>query len=327
MKPKTAHPIRSILLRVALLLPLLVSVVLLGQFVGIASGATALIALLGWIASSWLLSLRETLCLTAGLATLAAIGYFAQRPSSQRDWKPEVAQLPRLNIEADTLQIENLRDFRWSSQTEYAENWIQAAYDLNTLVKLDAIVVPFGDSELAAHVMLSFGFEDGRQLAVSIESRPEQGENYSLIGGAARQLELIYVFGTEADLLGLRILHRGDRVYAFPLKVSPAFARELLLELCDAANQLHERPTFYATLRHNCTTTLLRHANQISDQPISISREILFPAQIGKLLHRLDLMDTVLDWPEAKETYRVDETIRSAKDLTQFSQALRSARP
>ncbi|WP_309025186.1 DUF4105 domain-containing protein [Pelagicoccus sp. SDUM812002] len=328
MKLELARPISSLLLRIALQLPLLVAVVLIGQFVGIPSGVSALIAVVGWIACIWLLSLRKLLGLAAILVAISAIVYFFHQPSNDRDWRPEVARLPRSIIEGDTLRVENLRDFRWDSQTEFEERWLQTVYDLRTLEQLDAIVVPFGDSDLAAHVMLSFGFADGRHLAVSIEARAEMGETYSLIGGAARQLELFYLFGTEADLLGLRILHRGDRVYSFPLDVDAGFAKELLLELSEAANQLNERPKFYATLRHNCTTSLLRHVNRISDQPLAFSREILFPAQLGKLLHQLDLIETDLDWPEAKEAFRVDETIRSAKDLTTaFSDALRSSRP
>ncbi len=327
MKRKRARPISRLLLRIALLLPLLVAMVLIGQFLGVASGAAALVTLIGWIACIWLLSLRKLLGLVAILATIAAIAYYAHQPSNDREWRPEVARLPQSTIEGDSLRVENLRDFRWTSETEFEERWIPATYDLRTLEQIDAIVVPFGDSDLAAHVMLSFGFADGRHLAVSIEARAETGESYSLIGGAARQLELFYLFGTEADLLGLRILHRGDRVYAFPLDVNAAFAKELLIDLSNAAKQLNEQPRFYATLRHNCTTTLLRHVNRISDQPISFSREILFPAQLGKLLYRLDLIDTDLDWPEAQKAYRVDETIRSASDLTQFSNTLRSARP
>lgn len=304
----------------------LASTVVLGQFIGIPSDWASLLGIAGVLAAIFLSSLKRTALIGLALSIAAATGYLLQTPSHDREWIPSIARLPQTRIDGDILTVGNLRDFNWRSTTDFDERWIQESYDLRRLTGLEAIVVPFGDSELAAHVMLSFGFDDGRHLAISVESRPEQGESYSLIGGATRQLELIYLFGTERDLLGLRILHRGDRVYSFPLRTGADFARGLLLELCESANRLRDKPKFYATLRHNCTTTLLRHVNKVRNERIAFQKEILFPAQLGKLLHSLERLDTRLDWPEAKMAFRVDETIKQASDLSNFSRTLRSQR-
>lgn len=309
--------------QVVLFFPFLGALVYIGQFVGISSGISALIASLGWVVILRLSSLQRAALIVLATTLVSTSGYFAHQPSHDRNWKPEVARLSSFQLQGPILLAKNIRDFQWSSKTDFEERWNETAYDLRSLERVDAIVVPFGDSELAAHVMLSFGFQDGRHLAVSVESRPEAGESYSLIGGAARQLELIYLFGTERDLLGLRILHRGDRVYSFPLRANANFAQELLRELCESANLLQKEPKFYATLRHNCTTTLLRHVNRLREEPIGISQEILFPAKLGQLLHRLGYLDTDLDWPDAKRRFRVDKKIHEATDLSQFSKALR----
>lgn len=305
---------------------MLLALAFIGQFICVATPWTAIAALAAWGALLRYRTISRAAVAASILVAAATVGYLVQRPSHEREWKPEVAHLPKIEIDGDALRIANLRDFNWRSTNDFDPRWIDASYDLNQLDSLDVIVVPFADSERLAHVMLSFGFADGRHLSLSVEARPENGESYSLMGGAARQLELIYLFGAERDLLGLRILHRGDRVYCFPMKASPRFMRELLTELCASANQLHDQPSFYATLRHNCTTTLLRHVNRIHERPIRFQREILFPAQLGQLLHRIDTLDTTLDWPAAKERFRVDERIRAATDLTQFSKTLRSER-
>jgi len=306
---------------------LLTSFLFLGAYIELSTNWSALIAFVGWATAFRLTSLQRSAFTALAVALLAVVGYLAHRPSNDRSWKPEVARLPSIDIEDNRLSLTDLRDFRWHSKETFDERWANANYDLGQLAGIDLVVVPFDDADLAAHVMLSFGFEDGRQLIVSVEGRLEQGESYSLIGGAARQLELIYVFGVESDLIDLRIRHRGNRLYIFPLRLDASFAKDLLLELCQSANQLFDQPRFYATLRHNCTTTLLRHVNRLREEPIGLSREILFPARIGELLHRLGYLDTKLDWPEAKQRFRVDSRIGETPDWNQYSRILRMPRP
>lgn len=314
---------RRILLKIALFVPFLAAVVFLGQFIGIETKAASLLALIGWSTIAWRFAVSRVGIVTLFVTALAVIGYFAHRPSNDRDWIAEIARLPSIELEGETITVINLRDFNWRSTTDFEEQWTTVSYDLNTLESVDAIVVPFGEDELLAHTMLSFGFSDGRRLTVSVESRPEKGESYSLMGGAARQLELIYLFGTEPDLLGLRILHRGNRVYSFPLETDADFAKNLLLELCSEANQLLDRPKFYATLRHNCTTTLVRHVNRVRPNSIGLSTSVLFPGKIGELLHSLNYIDTSLDWPSTKERFRVDDNIGPKTERSRFSDVLR----
>lgn len=294
-------------------LVLSISVALLGQLVGIDSIWPAFIGVLGIIALARYSSIKAATITISIVCITAIVGYAIQSPSNDRQWAPEVSRLPKIHIDENMLKVENLRDFIWESEDTFEERWTKTSYDLNELSGIEAIVVPFDESDLAAHVMLSFVFENERNLLVSVEARREIGEEYSLLAGASRQFELIYLFGTEQDLLDLRILHRGDRVYSLPIKADKRFSRELLLELSQSANQLIKTPRFYATLRDNCTTTLLRHVNRLREEPIGFSREILFPGRLGELLHRLNYLDTDLDWPDAKKSFRIDERIRNPR--------------
>lgn len=309
-----------------LLLLLWSSIVVLGQVIGVSSAWSTTCALAAFLPIAYCLRLKTAGSIALALTVLASIAYLSQSPSNDRDWIPSVARLPEIQIEENSLLINNLRDFNWRSTTDFDERWIERGFDLKQLNGLDVHVVPFGDSELAAHVMLSFNFANGQHLVVSVETRPEHGESYSLIGGATRQLELIYLFGTERDLLGLRIFHRHDRVYSYPIREQSGFAKTLLLELSASANQLHDQPKFYATLRHNCTTTLLRHVNRIREKPVAFHKEILFPAKLAELLHRLNYLDTKIEWPTAKEAFRVDTIMLQTENAQNFSKTLRSKR-
>ncbi len=281
----------------------IVSFLLIGKFLGMATWVSLVFSIVMLVVLFWKLSRRIRFFVTGGLVFLAALWYASLRPSHDRDWQADISVLPRIQIEGAEMRIFGYRDFRWSSTSTYEAAWRDEVFDLDKLSGLDVIVEPFADSELAAHVMLGFRFSDGRRLVVSVETRKEVGESYSLLGGAARQLELIYVFATPEDVLDLRIAHRGSRVYAFPLKVDGAFMRRILEELCASANALREEPKFYATLRHNCTTTLLRHVNRIREEDIGLRYEIVFPAKLGELLHRLGYMDTDLPYQEARERF------------------------
>ena len=61
-----------------------------------------------------------------------------------------------------------------------------------------------------AHAFVSFGFDDGGYVAISVEARREAGETYSPARGLMKQFEIMYVVGDERDLIGLRVA-RGVR--------------------------------------------------------------------------------------------------------------------
>jgi hypothetical protein len=113
-------------------------------------------------------------------------------PSNDRQWQPDVAQPPKATIEGDLLTIENIRNFHYRSETDFDENWETRTYDLSKLRGVDMFFSHWG-SPLIAHTIVSWEFEDGPPLAISIETRKEVGESYSAILGFFRQFELYYV--------------------------------------------------------------------------------------------------------------------------------------
>ena len=255
-----------------------------------------LIALLGW------------------LATLDA--------SNNRNWSAEISILPKVKIENNLTTIENFRNFTWQATNNSNLNWETRQYDLSKLHSLYLYVVPFGTSEYMAHTMLGFGFEDQGNVVVSVETRKEKNEEYGLVAGALRQLELIYIFGSEHDLLTLRAVHRGAKIHMYPVKAEPKFIVTLFKDLASSANRLHEVPRFYRTLRDNCTTTLVEHIDRHYTNKIGLRLETIFPAKAGKLLYEFGRMDTNLTYLQAHEVSRIDHLVKEYAGKKKFSSLL-----
>src|SRR5512139_3779517 len=92
--------------------------------------------------------------------------WLSLEPSNDRDWQPDVAQLPAAEIRGDRLVLRNVRDFNYRSETDYTEHWETRRYDLSKLRGLDLFVIYWGSPSIA-HTILSWDFGDGQHLAIS----------------------------------------------------------------------------------------------------------------------------------------------------------------
>ena len=245
--------------------------------------------------------------------------------SNDLSWRDEVSVLPKIEISNDVVSIQNVRNVTWYNASRMSLNWETRSYDLKKLRSLDLIVEPFNNSELMAHTMLDFGFEDQGHLIISVEARKEIKEEYGLVAGALRQFELIYIFGDEKDLLGLRARGRGSKLHLYPIKADLDFMVSLFKDLANSANSLHEKPVFYRTLRDNCTTTLVQHIDRHYQQKIGLRLETIFPAKAGKLLYKLGRMKTDLSYPKAYDASRIDHLVRQYWAEKDFSSKLHAA--
>ncbi|GIS58777.1 MAG: hypothetical protein CM1200mP2_10020 [Planctomycetaceae bacterium] len=132
-----------------------------------------------------------------------------QKPSNCRDWSSDQVVLPESRFDGDLVEITGIRDCDYRSTTDFTVTHRDQVFDLAQLERLDFFVEPFAGWRGPAHTFLSFGFEDGEKLAISVEVRREMGKEFSVLGGLTRQFELMYVVATERDLVGLRSVPRG----------------------------------------------------------------------------------------------------------------------
>lgn len=256
---------------------------------------------------------------------LAAAGWWllGPRPSNDRPWSPDQERLTTVEVDGDAVTVHNVRNTTYRSTEDFDVHWEERRYDLRELDSVWFVVEPFSEGAQTAHTLLSFGFGD-EYLAVSVEIRKEVGESFSVLSGMLRQFELMYVFGDEHDLIGLRANHRQDPVFVYPMKASPEAIRALFLDMTSRANELAAEPAFYNTLTANCTTTLVDHVNKLAPDTIpSWSSRVLLPGNSDELVWELGLIDSELPFPEVRERHRINDAAAAWADAPDFSLRIR----
>ncbi|WP_284163691.1 DUF4105 domain-containing protein [Frigidibacter sp. SD6-1] len=212
--------------------------------------------------AAWAMLVMVTL--TAGL------WYQTITPRDDRAWASDVAHGVTAEIDGDRVTLTNVRNFRWTSEDAAAEAWDTRSYDLSKLASVDMLTSVW-DSPDIAHLLVSFGFEDGEHIAFSVEIRKEAGEEFSTLGGFFRQFELVLIAADEEDIVKLRTNYRKETVSLYPLAISAEGRRRLFLSYLDLGNRLAAKPAFYNTVTSNCASTVYRTVGSFKeDVPLDI---------------------------------------------------------
>src|SRR5690606_11965537 len=164
-----------------------------------------------------------------------------------RDWRAEVAVLPRAYIVGDSVRIVGVRDFDYRSQNDFTPRYVEREVQLSQLTGVDFYISYWMPGPIG-HTFLSFMFEAQQPISISIEARPEVHEGFAPVGSLFKQFELIYVVGQERDVVGVRTNHRGEDVYLYRINTTGENARRLFLIYLERLNQLADRAEFYHLL-------------------------------------------------------------------------------
>ena len=264
----------------------------------------------------------------AGFALVFAVllaWWFSIEPRNDRTWEASVARPPRASVDGDIVRLENVRNFHYRSETDFDEVWETRSYDLSKLVGVDMFLSYWG-SPWISHTIVSWEFEGGEHLAVSIETRKEAHESYSALLGFFRQFELYYVASDERDIIGVRTNHRGEEVYLYRLNTSLDVAREVLLDYLGEMNRLAEHPRWYNALTHNCTTAIRQHVQQVSPGNPWDWR-ILVNGRIDQLGYSRGSIDTSLPFEELRRRSQIVEEAKAAGSSPDFSRRIRAGLP
>lgn len=266
-----------------------------------------------------------------GLLAIAAllliiIGWWLTiAPSNDRDWRPEVAHLPRARIEGSRLTIENLRNFDYATPEKFEEIWETRQYDLDTIRGFDIFLCSWG-SPLIAHTIASWEFSDGSHLAVSIETRKEADESYSALRGFFRQFELYYVVADERDIVRLRTNYRGESVRLYRMRTTPENQKALLLEYMNQINRLVDRPQWYNAATRNCTTAIRQNNRHVARvQPWDW--RILVNGRIDEWAYERGTIETGLPFDQLRELSDITAAARAADASPDFSRLIRQGLP
>lgn len=274
---------------------------------------------------------RQARAAVTGFALLFAVllGWWSGiEPSNDRDWQPDVARLAHAEIKGDLVTVRNVRNFAYRSETDYTPHYYDRTYDLGKLRSVDLIAV-YWMGPAIAHTILSFGFEGGEQLAISIETRKERGETYSTTRGFFKQYELHYVVADERDVVRLRTSYRKDPpedVYVYRLHGPLENGRRVFLQYMQRINDLQARPEFYNTLIDNCTTGIWMNA-RINPGHVPLSWKVLASGYLPEYLHGVGMLAPGVPFAELQRLAYINPRARAAGDAEDFSRLIRVGLP
>ncbi len=245
------------------------------------------------------------------------------RPRNDRDWNTDQIILPEISFNGDEVTIKNIRNFKYLTTSDYTPAYYDRTFDLKKIKSVDFMVEPFSTNPGAAHTLLSFGFEDGSYVAVSVEIRKEKGETFSALSGMFRQYELMYVVADERDVIKLRSNYRRDQVFLYPIKTSVENIRSLFVDMLKRAQKLRNYPEFYNTLTSTCTTNIVSHVNKLIPDRVPFDYRILMPGYSDKYAYELGLINTDLSFEKARAKFKINEKAEKYAESAEFSKMIR----
>lgn len=285
--------------------------------------AVAFAAFAIWV--FWVSRRRGMLAVFAAVYAGVIVWWVSISPSHDREWRPEVAVMPRATIDGDRVRFTGVRNFDYRSRDDFTVRYEEREVRLSDVAGID-FYVSYWREGLVGHTFLSFIFNNAPPLSISIETRPEVGEGFAPIASLFKQFELIYVVGDERDLVGVRTNHRRETVYLYRLNTSADDARRLLNVYLARINELANRPEFYHLLSNSCTINIVRYANAAGRAGRFELRHI-FNGLIDSYLFYSGRIDTDLSFGELRRRSLVNEAAQAADGAPDFSERIRASLP
>jgi hypothetical protein len=284
-----------------------------------AAYVSGILAVWVWVRRPW-----KAVATGAGFLVLL-IWWFSLPPSNSRDWLPDVAVLPYADITGNQVNLHNIRNCSYRSETDYDVRHYDKTFDLDKLSTTDLYLVYWGSPNIA-HTMVSFGFDGSDCVCMSIETRKERGESYSAVKGFFRQFELTYIIADERDVVRLRTNYReGEDVYLYRARMTPEQGRRLFLDYLRRANELRERPEWYNALTDNCTTAI--RTQRAAQDRAPWDWRMLVNGHLDELLFERGTISTNPPFAELKKRCYINPRARAADQAADFSQLIRVGLP
>ena len=262
-------------------------------------------------------------CFMAFILVLA--WYFSFKPSNDRDWSPDVDRVASVQIDGNQMKVHNVRNFEYRSETDFTPVWEDRTYDLDRVKTADFTLCYWG-SKAIAHGIVSFGFDDGRFLAVSIETRKQKSQSFSTIEGFFREYELIYIISDERDVLRVRTNYRKEDLYMYRTRLNPMEARAVLLSYVETINSLRDHPEFYNALTSNCITDIVPHAR--AGHPLAhIGWKTLLSGYAARQAYENGNLDDSMPYEQLEARSHINAAAMAANDDPDFSNRIRVGLP
>ncbi|MFO7708876.1 MAG: DUF4105 domain-containing protein [Desulfobacterales bacterium] len=247
--------------------------------------------------------------------------------SNDRNWQTDVAVLPYATVSGEQVTIYNIRNLNYRTETDFDVRYYDKTFDLNRLDSADLIAV-YWMGDAIAHIMVSFGFQEQDFVTFSIETRKEQGEDYSTLKGFFKQYELIFIAGDERDLIRVRTDFRKppEDVYLYRTHMTPENSRKLFMEYIRQINSMNENPEWYNTLTTNCTTDVVRLIRGFGGRA-RYNWKVLLSGYAPLYAYELGALDTHIPFEDLRKLSYINPNVHTVGDDPEFSRKIRENLP
>jgi hypothetical protein len=246
-------------------------------------------------------------------------------PTNERLWADDVAQITHGTVQGNRVILQNVRNFDWRSNSDYTQRWETRSYDLNQLNSVD-MIMSYWDGWAIAHMLISFGFEDGQHVAFSVEVRRQKNATYSELGGFFKRDGLSIIAADERDVIRVRTNIRGEDDYLYRIRMPLPAMRSLFLGYVEQADRLVDTPRFYNTITVNCTTLVYHMMTRIVGY-LPWSYRLLFTGYLPAYVYRVGGLDQRFTLEELRALGRITDRAKRSDRSDSFSHDIREGIP
>ena len=252
------------------------------------------------IRKGWVVFATATIAIVATATAIVSI----REPSLDRAWDEDVAVLAGVDLLPDgAVRLRDVRDWRYTRDFVVSKRYFDARYDPADIVSLWLYEQELGLGGLVAHTFLVFEFGAGtfpsaeRWLGLSVETRREAGEKYSMVRGMLREFEVTHVWATERDLVTRRVEYLDYPLTRYRVDVPDEYLGRIFLQFLRETAALATVPRWYNTLTTNCTSSLISYVNQVEPGAIPRHSSSVLTGRADGHLRRLAYLDPDYELP------------------------------
>jgi hypothetical protein len=243
---------------------------------------------------------RKVAVVLGGMVAVAgavtALMLVARTPSLEREWDEDVRVLSGVERLSDgAVRLTDVRDWRYTRDAVRSKAYFAGRYDPSDVTGLWLYEQELGFGGRIAHTFLVFEFPesygDARWLGLSVETRREVGESYSLVGGVMRTFEVTHTWATETDLVTRRVELLDYPLTRYRLSVPDEFLARIFEQFAEETASLATTPRWYNTLTTNCTSSLATYVNEVQAGAVPWNLGLVLTGRADTYLAELGYLD------------------------------------
>lgn len=255
--------------------------------------------------------------LAIGLAVFLAVIFAAaallslRQPSLDRQWDEDVRVLASVEFGDDgTVRLDGVRDWSYARDSVVSKRYFDAAYDPADIAGMWLYEQEIGLNGLIAHTFLVFEFDESygneQYLGLSVETRREVGEKYSVVSGLLRAFEVTHIWASEQDLVMRRVDLLDYPLTRYRVDIPPESMARIFTRFARETDELSRTPQWYHTVETNCTSSLIRYVNAAEPGAIPAHYSSVVTGRADDYLRDLGYLDSDSALPVTREYLAVN---------------------